>query len=285
MDKLEQLLTKMHSEFAEYEAWLLQQPASVILDNAFQYTTKQDILMHAESAELSPAQLEMLLRSRAPLEEVFETYRNTDSDFLMIEMHDAMETCADDAMAVQRTSPVYTQPPDYARERGELDKYRESKRLNVLCKEAIEQTVRDNYRDNRLDADAVWRNVTAQFGSKRAAFVLAMTVREKDFDGRFSRENKAWAKSQPLPPDPEHRGLYCSYVVDRAHPVLTDALVTHVRRELEGSPRSRRNCKAPKRRRGLRQRPQYRSCETEAKRQAGVLGHARREGADRAEDG
>ena len=51
MDKLEQLLTKMHSEFAEYEAWLLQQPASVILDNAFQYTTKQDILMHAESVD------------------------------------------------------------------------------------------------------------------------------------------------------------------------------------------------------------------------------------------
>ena len=43
----------------------------------------------------------------------------------------------------------------------------------------------------------------------------------------------AWAKTQPLPPDPEHRGRYCSYVVDRAHPVLTDALVTHVRRELE----------------------------------------------------
>ena len=47
-----------------------------------------------------------LLHSRAPLEEVFETYSNTDSDFLMIEMHDAMETCADDTMAVQRTAPV-----------------------------------------------------------------------------------------------------------------------------------------------------------------------------------
>ena len=102
--------------------------------------------------------------------------------------------------------------------------------------EAIEQTVRDNYKDNRLDTDAVWRDVTAQFGSKRAAFVLAMTVREKDYDGRFSRENKAWAKTQPLPPDPEHRGLYCSYVVDKAHPVLTDALVTHARRELERKP-------------------------------------------------
>ena len=236
MDKLEQLLTKMHSEFAEYEAWLLQQPASVILENAFQYTTKQDILMHAESVDLSPAQLETLLRSRAPLEEVFETYRNTDSDFLMIEMHDAMETCADDAMAVQRSAAVYTQPPDYARERGELEQYRESKRLNALCKEAIEQSIRDNYKDNRLDTDAVWRDVTAQFGSKRAAFVLAMTVREKDFDGRFSRENKVWAKSQPLPPDPERRGLYCSYVVDKSHPVLTDALVTHARRELEKKP-------------------------------------------------
>lgn len=236
MDKLEQLLTKMHSEFAEYEAWLSQQPASVILENAFQYTTKQDILMHAESVDLSPSQLEMLLHMKSPLEEVFETYRNTDSDFLMIEMHDAMETCADDAMAVQRTAPVYTKPPDYARERGELDEYRESKRLNVLCKEAIEQSIMDNYRDNRLDADAVWRDVTAQFGAKRAAFVLAMTVREKDYDGRFSRENKAWAKSQPLPPDPEHRGLYCSYVVDQAHPILTDALVTHARRELEKKP-------------------------------------------------
>ena len=127
----------------------------------------------------------------------------------MIEMHDAMETCADDAMAVQRTAMVYTQPPDYAREHGELDKYRKSKRLNVLCKEAIEQSIRDNYRDNRLDADAVWRDVTAQFGPERTAFVLAMTVREKD------------------------QGLYCSYVVDKAHPILTDALITHARRELE----------------------------------------------------
>ena len=122
------------------------------------------------------------------------------------------------------------------REHGELGKHRESNRLNALCKEAIEQSIRDNYKDNHLDADAVWRDVTAQFGSKRAAFVLAMTVREKDFDGRFSRENKAWAKFQPLPPDPERRGLYCSYVVDKAHPVLTDALVTHARRELEKKP-------------------------------------------------
>ena len=88
------------------------------------------ILMHAESVDLSPPQLETLLHSRAPLEEVFETYRNTDSDFLMLEMHDAMETCADDAMAVQRSAAVYAQPPDYAREHGELDKLRTDYAMN-----------------------------------------------------------------------------------------------------------------------------------------------------------
>ena len=68
-----------------------------------------------------------------------------------------------------------------AREHGELDKYRESKRLNVLCKEAIEQSIRGNYKDNRLDADAVWRDVTAQFGPERTAFVLGEIFRSTSF--------------------------------------------------------------------------------------------------------
>lgn len=63
--------------------------------------------MLAEFVDLSPPQLETLLRLPAPLEEVFETYRNTDSDFLMVTIHDAMETCAEDAMAIQRTAAVY----------------------------------------------------------------------------------------------------------------------------------------------------------------------------------
>ena len=111
-----------------------------------------------------------------------------------------------------------------------------------------------------------------------------MTVREKDYDGRFSRENKAWAKTQPLPPDPEHRGLYCSYVVDKAHPVLTDALVTHARRELERKPSVKE--RTAKRRNADEVCGKGRSTGTVRRKRnfAGVLGHARREGADRAED-
>lgn len=107
MNQLEQLTEKMTAEFETLRAWLLTQPPEEILDHTFEYTTKQDIVMSAESVDLSPAQLETLLHMKSPLEEVFETYRNTDSDFLMIEMHDAMETCADDAMAVRRTAAVH----------------------------------------------------------------------------------------------------------------------------------------------------------------------------------
>ena len=226
------LYKKMFAEQEKYREWLLGQPPEEVLNHSYEYTMREDILLSLEYDDIDGALAQALLASPSPLEDVFQAFESVE-DGHMAAIRDCIIDRAGKELEKQRMAPVYTQPPDYAREHGELDKYRESKRLNVLCKEAIEQTVRDNYKDNRLDADAVWRDVTAQFGSKRAAFVLAMTVREKDYDGRFSRENKAWAKSQPLPPDPEHRGLYCSYVVDKAHPVLTDALVTHARRELE----------------------------------------------------
>lgn len=229
------LYKKMFAEQEKYREWLLGQPPEEVLNHSYEYTMREDILLSLEYDDIDGALAKALLASPCPLEDVFQAFESVE-DGHMAAIRDCIIDRAGKELEKQRTAPVYTKPPDYAREHGELDQYRESKRLNVLCKEAIEQAVRDNYRDNRLDADAVWRDVTAQFGAERAAFVLAMTVREKDFDGRFSRENKAWAKSQPLPPDPEHRGRYCSYVVDKAHPVLTDALVTHARRELERKP-------------------------------------------------
>lgn len=226
------LYKKMFAEQEKYREWLLGQPPEEVLNHSYEYTMREDILLSLEYDDIDGALAKALLASPCPLEDVFQAFESVE-DGHMAAIRDCIIDRAGKELEKQRMAPVYTQPPDYAREHGELDKYRESKRLNVLCKEAIEQSIRGNYKDNRLDADAVWRDVTAQFGPERTAFVLAMTVREKDFDGRFSRENKAWSKSQRLPPDPERRGLYCSYVVDKAHPILTDALVTHARRELE----------------------------------------------------
>lgn len=40
-----------------------------------------------------------------------------------------------------------------------------------------------------------------RFGMERVAFVLANTVQDKDWDGRISADNKAWAKDAPVPND------------------------------------------------------------------------------------
>ena len=72
--------------------------------------------------------------------------------------------------------------------------YRASRRANIACKEAIENAIAENYRDNRLGGDAV-PQVIEQFGYTRTLYVLANTVQQKDWDGRFSPANKAWAKT------------------------------------------------------------------------------------------
>lgn len=130
------------------------------------------------------------------------------------------------------TIPVYKYPAAYARENNELEQYRASYKANVACKEAIESAIRDNYRDNCLGKDTA-KQVVEQFGYERTLYVLAETVREKDWDGRISRNNKDWAKTIPVFKDKDawgsDRNLY--FVVDAVNPGLTDIFINQARRE------------------------------------------------------
>ena len=113
-------------------------------------------------------------------------------------------------------------------------KYRNSHKANVACKNAIETAVSDHYANNSLSKEGA-KSVLSEFGSDRTLFVLAVTVQHKDWDGRISRDNKAWAKSQPVTPDTDlwgnDRNVYL--LVDKAHPGLVDLFVNQVRREVK----------------------------------------------------
>ena len=128
------------------------------------------------------------------------------------------------------TTQLYIYPASYVREHGELEQYRASYKANIACKEAIEQAIADHYRDNRLGTEAV-HQVLEQFGYNRMFYVLAGTVRQKDWDGRISRDNKAWAKTIPVYENPDgfgqDRNVY--FVVDRSHPGLVDLFLTQAR--------------------------------------------------------
>ena len=127
--------------------------------------------------------------------------------------------------------PVYIYPAEYAREHGELEAYRASSKADTACKKAIEEAIRDHYRDNRLDAVCV-SQVADAFGYDRMLRVLANTVRQKDWDGRFSQDNKAWAQTIPIHANNDGWGQDRNvYFVVESHPGLTDMFISQARKE------------------------------------------------------
>lgn len=95
---------------------------------------------------------------------------------------------------------VYPYTNSYAKgvSKNELELYENSYQLNVDCKNAIENAIADNFDGMRLKTDTA-KKVIAEFGYDRVNYVLANTVQKKNFDGRFSRENKEWAKKYYIP--------------------------------------------------------------------------------------
>ena len=126
-------------------------------------------------------------------------------------------------------TPMYYKPLYYAAENGEMEQYRASHFANQACRDAIEKAIAEHYRDNRLDPVAA-KEVTEQFGYERTLVVLARTVKERDWDARFSNENKAWAKSLEDLPDPDTTS-YFRYLINKSHPGLVDLFLTQARRE------------------------------------------------------
>ena len=132
--------------------------------------------------------------------------------------------------------PVYREPASYARENDELSPYRVSRRENIACKEAIENSIRKHFDGMHLDPAAV-KEVLEAFGRSRTLFVLAVSVNEKDYDGRFSRSNKEWAKSFNIPEDRDSFGVdrRTDYIVN-SHPAIVDGFIDETRRELSRKP-------------------------------------------------
>ncbi|MBQ3861293.1 MAG: DUF3849 domain-containing protein [Clostridia bacterium] len=132
--------------------------------------------------------------------------------------------------------PVYREPASCARENDELSPYRVSRRENIACKEAIEESIRKHFDGMHLDPAAV-KEVLEAFGRSRTMFVLAVTVNEKDYDGRFSRSNKEWAKSFNIPQDRDSAfgDNRLPYVVN-SHPAILDGFIDETRRELARKP-------------------------------------------------
>ena len=228
------LYQKMFAEQEKFRDWLKGQPPEEVLNHAYEYTIREDILMSLEYHDLSDAQAEALIKSPSPLTDVFQDFEKRETDHMDV-IWDCLESRADMLLEEQRRAlretPVYPYPASYAQEHGELEQYRASNKANAACKEAIEAAIREYYHDNRLDSQAA-AQVINTFGLDRTLYVLANTVQQKDWDGRISPGNKAWAKTIPIHPNPDAWGAdrNAQFVVN-SHPGLTNLFLSTVRRD------------------------------------------------------
>jgi hypothetical protein len=87
------LYQKMFLEQEYYRCWLVTQSPEDILDHAYRYTIREDILMSLEGRRLSDAQCQALLRSPCPLKDVYKEFNKRENDH-MADIWDTMESRA-----------------------------------------------------------------------------------------------------------------------------------------------------------------------------------------------
>lgn len=137
-------------------------------------------------------------------------------------------------METQEMKPLYTHSSSYAREHQELDQFRASHWENVACRKAIEDAISTSFDGHHLDMAAV-TDVLEAYGAERMKFVLASTVHEKSWDGRFSRDNKEWAEQHCKLTDDLDNGQYYDHRQEYAvssHPAVLDGYVTMARKKI-----------------------------------------------------
>ncbi len=119
----------------------------------------------------------------------------------------------------------------YKKEQAEEAMRREQEKLEhgirVECKNAIEQAIAEKFDGYTLPRDTA-EGVIRQYGKERVEIVLANTITHLSHDGRFSPNNKEWAKSLVPSADWQTR----DYIVT-SHPAVLDGFTNQARRYIE----------------------------------------------------
>lgn len=161
----EQLCEKMRVEQSAYCLWLTAQPPEEILHHAYEYSVREDIILATEEMNLTPARVRALLKSPAPLADVYKDFSKLETDYMSI-VAQCVEDRADDLLKKeQQQNPpkVYRQSVTYAREHGELQQYHASCHLNERCRDEIDAALAQRFDGMRLGAGAV-EQVVAEYG-------------------------------------------------------------------------------------------------------------------------
>lgn len=224
------LYDKMAAEQGQYRSWLLEQKPEEILNHAYEYSTRADILVEMEVLDLPAKQAAALLASPSPLADVYRQWGKVETHH-MEDIRDVIEELAGSMLEAQqeatRAIPLYQENAKYAKEHGEIELFRASQEANIACRDAIDAAIQKGHDGMHLHADV--KGVLAEFGPERVSHVLAAALLDKTWDQRISKGNQAWAASVPM----FDTGTRHHDYAPRSHSLLLDGFVRQARKEMD----------------------------------------------------
>lgn len=76
------LYEKMRAAQDMYRNWLLKQPPEELLNHAYEYVVREDILLSAEYNDLSGPQARALLKSPDPVSSIFRDFEKLETGYM-----------------------------------------------------------------------------------------------------------------------------------------------------------------------------------------------------------
>ena len=92
------LYQKMFAEQEVFRDWLKGHSPEEILNHAYEYTVREDILLSLEYNDLSPRQAKALLKSPTPLADVFKKWDSWEDNRHMENIWNAVEARANEVV-------------------------------------------------------------------------------------------------------------------------------------------------------------------------------------------
>lgn len=111
---------------------------------------------------------------------------------------------------------------------SERDYLRVNGQKNMNCARAIAKAIANNHSLNHFDYVSAVDEVLSGCDANCVVMIVASHIADRDWDGRYHRDVKAWAKNQ-IDVLPANFREYClnNYYIDN-HPVLIDAFATEL---------------------------------------------------------
>ena len=89
-----QLYNKMSAEFEKFKEELLNSSPQEVLDRAYEYIIKDDIVLSLENSDLTASRADALLKSENSIDEVYDAWMESESSH-MDEIREVLDSAAE----------------------------------------------------------------------------------------------------------------------------------------------------------------------------------------------